>query len=183
MYLARFMRFLKVTDDEGIGECVWWGRDPEILAGRVENVGMVAAVVIARMKYPGSSQRGERYMIFLLFHFQCVYLPLPHFKQGQVKWEQGSMPLGRNHLANANHALAQRFILMETMCNQTITAETQKCLLHTEETCHMTCSRKVTLNSFRNMTQVRGVTAQGTKNAKLLKANSRRRDASAFYSG
>lgn len=76
------MRFLKVTDDEGIGECVWWGRDPEILAGRVENVGMVAAVVIARMKYPGSSQRGERYMIFLLFHFQCVYLPLPHFKQG-----------------------------------------------------------------------------------------------------
>lgn len=34
-----------------------WGRDTEIPSGKVQDMGMVAEAVDARMQYPGSRQR------------------------------------------------------------------------------------------------------------------------------
>lgn len=118
LFFLWFMTFSKVTTDkEGLGECVWWGKETEILAGRVESMGLVAEVVVARMKISWILSKGGRQMIYLSFHFQYCLSPSSGFQAKLGEMGSGIMPSRGNHLANASHALALRFILMETICH------------------------------------------------------------------
>lgn len=118
LFFLWFMTFSKVTTDkEGLGECVWWGKETEILAGRVESMGLVAEVVVARMKISWILSKGGRQMIYLSFHFQYCLSPSSGFQAKLGEMGSGIMPSWGNHLANASHALALRFILMETICH------------------------------------------------------------------
>lgn len=64
------MTFLKITDNEGIGVCTWWGRDIEIPTGKGKDMGMVAEAIVAQNAVSWIKSKGERKMISLLFHFQ-----------------------------------------------------------------------------------------------------------------
>lgn len=64
------MTFLKITGNEGIDVCTWWGRDTEIPTGKGEDMGKVAEAIVAQNAVCWVKSKGERQIISLLFHFQ-----------------------------------------------------------------------------------------------------------------